>query len=54
MRKKTANVAAFLLLLFLSVTSIADPVMYLPTSETNELLIIDLTTNKIIGRIDEH
>lgn len=53
MRKNVARVPAFFSLLFFSVASIANPVMYVPLGETNELVIIDLKTDKITGRIDE-
>lgn len=53
MYKKMASFLAFLLLIFIAATSNAGPVMYVPTGETNEVLIIDLVTDKVIGRIDE-
>jgi len=31
----------------------AQPLMYVPTGEANDILIIDLATDRIIGRIDE-
>ncbi|MCF6336345.1 MAG: beta-propeller fold lactonase family protein [Gammaproteobacteria bacterium] len=39
-------------LLFPFVT-IAQPLLYVPTGNTNDVVIIDLSTDKIIGRIDE-
>jgi len=53
MFKQITTTLAFLPLLFFFGTSIAAPVMYVPTGETNELVIIDLTTDKITGRIGD-
>ena len=39
-------------LLFPIITN-AQPLLYVPTGSTNDVLIIDLSTDKIIGRIDE-
>jgi len=34
-------------------TAMAGPVMYVPTGDANEVVIIDLNTDTIVGRIDE-
>jgi len=52
MKNKMASFLAFFLLT-ISTISHAELIMYVPTGETNELLIIDLVTDKITGRIDE-
>ncbi|MFV2057391.1 MAG: YncE family protein [Thiohalomonadales bacterium] len=42
-----------LLVLLMPALSNAKPLMYVPRGETNDLLIIDLKSDKIVGRIDE-
>lgn len=44
---------AILLIVMMSATAIASPLMYVPTGNSNNLVIIDLETDKIVGRIDE-
>lgn len=39
--------------LLISATAMASPLMYVPTGSGNDLVIIDLETDKIVGRIDE-
>lgn len=53
MIKRLAGGLLFLLALFIALGSHAAPRMYVPTGETNELVIIDLATDKVIGRINE-
>ncbi len=43
----------FTLLLLLPSLLLAAPLMYVPTGNTNNIVIIDLNTDKIVGRIDE-
>lgn len=43
----------FTVFLLLSSTSMASPLMYVPTGNANDIVIIDLNTDKVIGRIDE-
>ncbi len=43
----------FIVILMLSMKVMAGPLVYIPTGNTNEIIIVDLATDKIIGRIDE-
>lgn len=41
------------LMTMVSLAATASPLMYVPTGNANDLVIIDLETDKIVGRIDE-
>ncbi len=45
--------ASFAMILLGSLTATAAPLMYVPTGEANDLVIIDLQSDAIVGRIDE-
>jgi len=47
------DLIAILLTVLMSATAVASPLMYVPTGNSNDLVIIDLETDKIVGRIDE-
>lgn len=53
MKKYIPNLTNFFILFLYVPALLAAPVMYVPTGESNELVIIDLNTDKIIGRIGE-
>lgn len=44
---------AFIITIFIVTTVNAGPLMYVPAGEANDLVIIDLDSDKITGRIDE-
>lgn len=46
-------VVVFIILSLLSPLAVAGPTMYVPTGNANDIVIIDLETDKIVGRIDE-
>jgi YVTN family beta-propeller protein len=50
---KYVRVIQVLLSLMLSAELMAAPLMYVPMGNSNDLIIIDLSTDRIIGRIDE-
>jgi len=43
----------FIVISLLSSLAVAGPKMYVPTGNANDIVIIDLETDKIVGRIDE-
>ncbi len=50
---KRSTMLSLLYFLLTSITSHAGPLMYVPMGTANDLLIIDLTTDTVTGRIDE-
>jgi len=46
-------IAASVWMFSVTAASFASPMMYVPTGNTNDVVIIDLKTDKIVGRIDE-
>ncbi len=43
----------FIVISLLSPLTMAGPMMYVPTGSVNEIVIIDLNTDTVVGRIDE-
>ncbi|HFE36792.1 MAG TPA: YncE family protein [Gammaproteobacteria bacterium] len=43
----------FLIVSLFSAIAMAEPLMYVPTGNANDIVVIDLQTDQIIGRIDE-
>lgn len=52
-RRNPIPLAAFAATLALSVAAQAEPLMYIPMGESNEIVVIDLATDKVVDRIGE-